>query len=283
MKTKLMSSQVALAVAALCASGTISAVVPAFADSSTVDIAAGVTTNKNLLVNQQLIIQDLVQTQAGASSEAVLNDVQDNQANVTTNSSATENNAVVGARALQFINGNTGVNVAAGTNNQQANAAALAMLDQQFAFASADATSVAWQNNAGNTTYNLGTQNNASGGDGILQYALGNVGVNVTAGTNNQQKNDLAMAVGSPGLTVIAVASESVKQSNVGNATTNDLAYVNSFHNDGSVASIDLYLATNNASLGNDALFAASGNIGVNVSAGTNNQQYNGLAVAVGH
>lgn len=40
---------------------------------------------------------------------------------------------------------------------------------------------------------------------------------------------------------------------------------------------------TNTANLGDSALGGAAGNIGVNISAGTNNQQYNGLAMSVAH
>ena len=40
---------------------------------------------------------------------------------------------------------------------------------------------------------------------------------------------------------------------------------------------------TNTASLSGNVLSAAAGNIGVNVAAGTNNQQYNGLAISAIH
>lgn len=37
---------------------------------------------------------------------------------------------------------------------------------------------------------------------------------------------------------------------------------------------------TNTSSLGGNALMGAAGNIGVNIASGTNNQQYNGMAVS---
>lgn len=127
---------------------------------------------------------------SGAS--AYVGDEQTSEDNSVRNQ-ATENTAKAD-NSLNGSNGNMGANVAAGDGNQQDNAAAIATADEQFIFGSADAQSYANQYNTDNTVKNLSTKNNATlsnaGNNGS-----GNIGINVTAGNFNQQKNNLAIAV----------------------------------------------------------------------------------------
>lgn len=152
--------------------------------------------------------EQLLSITAGAGA-AVL-DVQNSDGNVVTNQ-ATRNTAEA-TDSLNGSNGNMGANIAAGDGNQQDNAAALATADESFIFGSAVAVSSATQVNNNNYVKNNSTQNNASltnaGNSGS-----GNIGINVTAGNFNQQKNNLAIAV-SGGR--VAEAAASADQSSTG-------------------------------------------------------------------
>lgn len=269
--------------------------------------------------------------------------------------------------------GNLGFNVAAGDNNQQDNAAALAATDASFVFGMADGEVFVNQLGHDNSTVNLGSPNSASIGGNAFNTASGNIGVNVTAGNNNQQKNALAASVATSRYSQASVDSSQYSKDNQtantgyvdsytdtidisltgpvsgtyegdsrGNAyqandfypdTWNGLthtggsqtghidydgqaqgAVLNPYRTDesgpngepiggfafdtdshemgdvaldatlsGQVAVTQwiVVMATNDASLSGGAFQNASGNIGVNVSAGTGNQQANSLAMAV--
>ncbi|MEL4169003.1 hypothetical protein SAMN03159376_01538 [Pseudomonas sp. NFACC09-4] len=153
-------------------------------------------------------LDQLLSINAGAG--ATVMDEQNSDGNVVTNQ-ATRNTAQA-TDSLNGSNGNMGANIAAGDGNQQDNAAALATADESFIFGSAVAASSATQTNNNNYVKNNSTHNTASltnaGNNGS-----GNIGINVTAGNFNQQKNNLAIAV-SGGR--IAEASASADQSSTG-------------------------------------------------------------------
>ncbi|HCP55081.1 MULTISPECIES: hypothetical protein [Pseudomonas] len=132
------------------------------------------------------------------------------------NNEGTENTATVDDVG-QSASGNVGVNVVAGTNNQQANAAALASADAQFIFGTAEASTNVTQNLKNNSVKNYSNPSAASL-TGSLNGASGNVGANVAAGTYNQQKNDMAAAVSAG---AFSTASSSATQSIKGNTTNN--------------------------------------------------------------
>ena len=71
---------------------------------------------------------------------------------------------------------------------------------------------------AANQTLNLGVQNNASVSGNAFSDAAGNIGVNVTSGNNNEQKNALAASVAT---SAYAQASVSSNQISSGNTVTN--------------------------------------------------------------
>jgi hypothetical protein len=142
-----------------------------------------------------------------------LNDSQTNRNNYV-NNEGTENTAKVSG-SLDGANGNVGVNVAAGDNNQQANAAAIAAADSAFIFASTNID----QQGYGNKLDNYSVPNNASlknSANGVS----GNVGVNIAAGNYNQQKNDMAIAYS--GDANNALASSNTSQVSHDNVTNNN-------------------------------------------------------------
>ncbi len=303
-----------------------------------------------------------------ASSVAIVNDQQINYMNNVSND-LTTNQATINGNALNNASGNIGVNVTSGDNNQQANSAALSAADASFVFGSSDAELFVRQDAQLNRVGNLGNTNSASISGNAFANASGNIGVNVSSGSSNQQKNDLAASVA---VARMATATVSVKQMNDHNSTTNaakieervgsqavslnfnatgktsgivdqngnqypdtwtgtshpsgsQTGHIDlddsvqgasnrpvhsaldsngnptgptstggalSFNEEGDVAMsgtvtgnipvvYHVSLATTNtSSLGDNAFQNASGNIGVNIASGTNNQQYNGLAIS---
>ncbi|MNL08110.1 hypothetical protein D3C87_1288160 [compost metagenome] len=128
----------------------------------------------------------------------------------------TKNGAAVDS-SLNGSNGNMGANVAAGDGNQQDNAAALATADESFIFGTAVAASSATQLNGGNTVLNS-SNTNAASLNNAGNNGSGNIGINVTSGNFNQQKNNLAIAV-SGGR--VAQAAAAANQSSTGLSVTN--------------------------------------------------------------
>lgn len=188
-----------------------------------------------------------------------------------------DNNAYVGDYALEDAFGVIGVNVAAGDNNAQDNALAIAV-DNGACFLSQDcngdpnggssgkmahAEVFADQMNAGNTTVRIGSNDYATLGGSALAYASGVIGVNVAAGANNLQKNNLAVAVADN--SILSQAQVEAFQE----SSFNQSYYCG-------------YCGSNNyATVGDYALGSASGVIGVNVAAGSNNLQANHASVAL--
>ncbi|MDF0732982.1 heme utilization protein [Pseudomonas entomophila] len=138
--------------------------------------------------NQNLLLQLLIT----AGSAATVMDNQMNSGNRVTNQ-GTRNDARMDNSA-NGSQGNLGANVAAGDGNQQDNVAAIATADENFIFGSAVAMAQANQVNSGNHVKNYSTSNTANL-SGSANGSSGNIGINVTAGDFNQQKNNLAIAV----------------------------------------------------------------------------------------
>jgi len=153
-----------------------------------------------------------------AGSAATVMDSQNSHNNTVLNQ-GTQNNAQVQDSATGS-NGNLGVNVAGGDANQQDNAAAIATADESFIFGSAISASSATQMNNNNAVANYSTRANAnltnSGNN-----SSGNIGINVTAGDYNQQKNNLAIAVsGGRVASASASANQTSNNTTVGNFAT---------------------------------------------------------------
>ncbi len=308
---------------------------------------------------------------------SIIDNRQSSSNNLGINQNVT-NDASIADDVASSASGNLGFNVAAGDNNVQDNAAALASTDAAFAFGMADSEIFVNQAGSGNLVSNVGVTNNAGIGGNAFESASGNIAVNVTSGNNNLQKNALSASVAT---TNYATASVSSNQHSAGNMVENnglaqkytdtvevsmsgsvsgysvavgqgeyagrgnayqqtnfyadswegefhpagpsighvdydidsqnavanpyrdgvgglafdtdeegDLGFVELGYSDlaasltGTVTTTNWLIkdATNTASLSGSAFSSASGNIGVNVSAGTGNMQANSLAMAVG-
>ncbi|QKZ05445.1 heme utilization protein [Pseudomonas eucalypticola] len=157
----------------------------------------------------------MLQIQLTAGAAAVVSDAQHSSGNAVLNE-GTKNSATIDSSAANS-NGNLGVNVAGGDANQQDNAAAIATADESFIFGSAYAQTTATQSNTSNTVANYSTTAKTSL-TGTANGSSGNIGINVTSGDYNQQKNNLAIAV-SGGR--VAGASASADQTSSGNTVGN--------------------------------------------------------------
>ncbi|WP_248883864.1 hypothetical protein [Acidithiobacillus acidisediminis] len=179
---------------------------------------------------------------------------------------------------LQSASGNIGVNEAAGISNQQSNSLAIAMAANKDsegypigATANINATqTMAWD--SGNVPsedmmYFESYVNNTTGlGTNALEGANGNIGANMASGNSNQQSNNTALSAGKNTYahqtsTDYADATAGATQFSAGNDT------------------IDTNVQ-DSATVDGNAGANASGNIGINVVAGAQNQQENGLAIA---
>lgn len=129
-----------------------------------------------------------------------------------------ENDASIADDVGSAASGNLGFNVAAGDNNQQDNAAALAATDASFVFGMADGEVFVNQLGHDNQTLNMGVTNSASVGGNAFNAASGNLAVNVASGNNNQQKNSLAASVATSNYATATVDSSQYSKAN---ATSN--------------------------------------------------------------
>lgn len=119
------------------------------------------------------------------------------------------------------------------------------------------------QVNTDNAGYNELVTNDASIADDAGTEASGNLQFNVAAGDNNVQDNAAALSAADASFAFgLADAEIFVNQYGAGNSTMN-------------------YGVTNSATMAGNAFSDASGNIGVNVASGNNNQQKNALAASV--
>jgi len=168
-------------------------------------------------------------------------------------------NATTGANAAQNVGGNIGVNIAEGVNNAQSNDAALASVDAGNVFGNAQI----FNNQSSGGMAKINNFNvNASVGDNSLQYASGNVGVNVASGISNVQNNSMAASTSTMSRNHDSVAMVATDDS----SQTAGTSFYGSFEG--------------TAMLGSGALSHATGNIGVNIAGGAGNVQHNGLAIA---
>lgn len=124
------------------------------------------------------------------------------------------NDASIGDDVASAASGNLMFNAAAGDNNVQDNAAALAAADASFAFGMADAEVFVGQVSSGNATLNMGVTNTASVSDNAFSGASGNIAVNVASGSGNVQKNAMAASVATSAYAQATVSSNQVSEGN---------------------------------------------------------------------
>ncbi|MGC9216617.1 hypothetical protein, partial [Acidithiobacillus sp.] len=176
-------------------------------------------------------------------------------------------NAVLSGNAGQKASGNIGFNVATGSQNQQANAGALASNTNIDDTAASDASVNAGQTEMLDFAWQV--MNGANAVDFVgnaLQGASGNIGVNMTSGIFNQQGNNMAAS---------SAEYSDYANASVGAAQTSMLNFNHSNQNYGYEVG-----GSNETGLYGNVLQHASGNIGVNEAAGISNQQSNSLAIA---
>ncbi|HEV2540079.1 MAG TPA: hypothetical protein VGU03_10260 [Frateuria sp.] len=145
----------------------------------------------------------------------------DNNQSVSSNAAVNDklaNTSSIKDETASKASGNIGMNVAAGDNNTQDNATALAATDASFTFGVANSEVEVGQSGMNNVTINQGVTNTASIGGDAFRNASGNVGANVTSGNNNEQKNALAASVATA---KFARAEVSVDQDSSGNVVSN--------------------------------------------------------------
>lgn len=144
---------------------------------------------------------------------ALIDNRQSNTNNIGMNDMLT-NDASIGDDVGSEASGNLQFNVAAGDNNVQDNAAALSAADASFAFGLADSEIFVNQYGAGNITLNHGVTNAAGLSGNAFSDASGNIGVNVAAGNNNQQKNALSASVATSAYAQATVSSNQISTGN---------------------------------------------------------------------
>ncbi|PYY67452.1 heme utilization protein [Pseudomonas jessenii] len=228
-------------------------------------------------------LDQILQITSGAGA-AVLDSQESSDSGVVNR--GTKNDAIID-NSLNNSNGNMGANVAAGNGNQQDNAAALATADEAFIFGSAVTVSSATQKSTGNTARNHSNTNNTTLNN-AGNSGSGNIGINVTTGDFNQQKNNLAIAVSGGRVAVAAAAAnQSTSGLNVTNNARTDFVPVGVLGLSGITTQQVMTLegwkppVTNNASI-TSSMNNFSGNGGANVSSGVGNQQSNSLSIAAG-
>lgn len=135
--------------------------------------------------------------------------------------------------------------------------------DRGPTWVTASASAVDLQGILFNDICNFNLPNTATLSGDTASYASGNIGVNISAGDTNVQDNAAALSsVDSSFVFGSSSSSVGVGQLNANNETTN-------------------IAVQNKARIGDNAFLGASGNIGVNVAAGTGNGQKNTMAASV--
>ncbi len=179
-----------------------------------------------------------------------------------------DNDATLSNHVLQNASGNIGANVAAGEQNMQENGLSVATAYAVYpssptATTGSSIARVANSQNGGMIagSLNIGSDNDATLSNHVLQNASGNIGVNAAAGTQNMQANNVAVAMN------MSTSSGGMANSSIANN-----------QNAGPFGgSLSLY-GDDDAAITNHVLQNATGNVNVNVAAGADNMQANGLA-----
>lgn len=204
------------------------------------------------------------------------------------NNDKVDNTAKVDAGAAGGATGAVQANVVAGDMNLQDNATALSAADLATVTGSADAEAFVYQASVGNRASQISIDNTASASGGAFNGASGVLNLNVTAGNFNMQKNNTAVSVSTGRM---AESTVWVKQEvalaetqNTGTSGTNAVE-VPTFDDFGQQNGTTVIAAkpanpVNNLAHLADAFVGASGAIGINISAGTNNLQSNSLTAS---
>lgn len=231
MKSTFNKSAIAMAVAALAASGSALAQEVSSETTNVVDVemTKQLSLSKNITINGDIVVRGRLEPDSSAL--AVIDDKQFNSGNngpINSNGPAQNlnlsNEASSSDDMLNGATGNIGVNMNGGDNNMQDNAAALASAaDTNFVFGLVDAEVFVHQDAHQNITTNQSVDNTARIGQRSFQSAEGNIGANFAAGNSNLQKNNFASSVAHAGS---AEASVNTQQYSTANITTNRGLYI---------------------------------------------------------
>lgn len=252
--------------------------------------------------NQQANAAALSATDAGfvfGSAAANVSARQDGQSNMVRNLGS-QNSSTLAGGALANAAGNIGVNIASGANNQQKNDLAASTAVSRLANASVTVKQMSDHNVTNNApvssqrveTVQTRLSLAATGSYAGISDQKGDQYPDVWTGgshpggvadghfdldTQTQGGYDRAQPAGLTG-------DRANDRSTGGSLSFNeagDLALTGSVTGSIPVVLTVNKLTTNQATLGSGALANATGNVGVNIAAGSGNQQYNGLAIAV--
>ncbi|MCL1113455.1 hypothetical protein L2703_07560 [Shewanella basaltis] len=171
---------------------------------SSVELDKKVKVTKNLSYEGAITIEGSIS--ANGLGMAVVENVQESSANMVVDYYH-ENDAQITGNAFENSSGNIGVNQAAGEFNAQSNSAALAAIDAGFAFGSGDAEIFSTQVGGFNTVWNDASTNTSTIDGASFMNATGNIGVNVVAGSNNLQANNMAASTYSGALGEASVSN----------------------------------------------------------------------------
>lgn len=172
----------------------------------------------------------------------------------------------IGPDVLQASGGNLGLNLSTGDSILQHNAVTIASEGAPSAEGASAAEVFSMQSSI-NTVVNGGDPNGAVTNQvallgAVLESATGNIGVNAATGAFHIQNNALALASTSANANLASALASVVQQA--------------------SFAQVVHSRVTNSVTLGQGVLANAIGNIGINLTAGTNNIQQNTLVISTG-
>lgn len=229
--------------------------------SKALDVSQDIDVTGNVTISGDIAIAQSVM--ALVDNNQVVND---SVVSLTISGAELSNMIVLGTDVLQTSSGNIGVNLSSGASILQENSATLSSQAVAGNDASADSGVFSLQQSLNNnftvSGNNADVVNSAQLLGNVLSDASGNVGVNLAIGAFHLQKNSLALAAAT-GDTALSQATAAVVQ---------EISFTQTFHID----------TSNSVTLGDNVLAGASGNIGLNITAGTNNIQQNTLVLSSG-
>ena len=230
-----------------------------------VDIAKDIDVSKDMDYNGVVNITGNINVAEAALSTVDNKQIIDDNIVDVLGTDATLNNvALIDGTVLGGAAGNIGVNVAVGDNQLQENVAVLSAIGTTAGAGSSDAEAFSIQKSV-NNEFDDGVEdaevfNNTQLIGAVLAAADGNIGLNAATGAYNGQKNALAIAAVTGSATLSEATAAILQQS-----TCNDTSHTDT---------------SKEVKLMDSVANGATGNIGLNLAAGTNNLQQNTLAIS---
>ncbi len=190
--------------------------------------------------------------------------IDDNIIDILGADSQLTNTTLINGTVLNLASGNIGLNVAVGDNILQENAAVLVAIGATATAGSSDAEIFSVQKTI-NNIFDDGVEdatvlNKLELLGDVLGGASGNAGVNIATGAYHAQKNALALA-SVTGEATLSEATAAILQE----ATFNDTSHTQT---------------VNEVKMGDQVAALFTGNIGINLTSGTNNLQQNAMAIS---